>query len=188
MMSNQPKWSETVPRILYEAYPDQDLLPIEPPQPGETIGEFKLRAEEAGDTLFLFLCREADDEIDADEYVARLNRASRDIAAVRAAFRNAARLGKSKGAAPSLPPATIRLALGGDWIELTLDRTDSEGRRFGVVASSLHESSPDDDLFNTAMDTIESLVLGHACAGIDVTNSRYLEGIRTCLDAWANNL
>ncbi|MFH1748252.1 MAG: hypothetical protein ABIG44_14555 [Planctomycetota bacterium] len=86
MMSNHTKWSETAPQILYGAYPDHDLLPIEPPKPGETVGAFKLRAEEAGDTLFLFLCREADDEIDADEYIARLDRAMRDIAAVRDAF------------------------------------------------------------------------------------------------------
>ena len=85
-MSSHTKWSKTVPQVLYEAYPDHDLLPIEPPKPGETIGAFKLRAEEAGDTLFLFLCREADDEIDADEYIARLDRAMRDIAAVRDAF------------------------------------------------------------------------------------------------------
>jgi hypothetical protein len=187
-MAKRKRWTTTAPRIIYDAYPDQDLLPIEPPKPDETIGAFKLRAEDAGDTLFLFLCREADDEIDASEYVARLNQASRDIEAVRAAFRNAARLGKSKGAAPFLPPATIKLTLGGDWIKLTLDRTDSEGRRFGVVASSMHESSPDDDLFNAAMDAIESLVLGHACAGIDVTNPRYLEGVRTCLEACANHL
>ena len=86
-MADRARWFVAVPRILYAAYPDQDLLPIEPPQPGETIGEFKLRAEDAGDTLFLFLCREADDEIDADEYVARLDRAMRDIACVRDAFR-----------------------------------------------------------------------------------------------------
>jgi hypothetical protein len=85
-MASQSNWSETAPRILYEAYPDQDLLPIEPPQPSETIGEFRLRAEDAGDTLFLFLCREADDEIDADEYVARLDRAMRDVASVRDGF------------------------------------------------------------------------------------------------------
>ena len=86
MMCSHTPWSQTVPQILYSAYPDHDLLPIEPPQPGETIGEFRRRAEEAGDTLFLFLCREADDEIDADEYNARLDRAMRDIAAVRDAF------------------------------------------------------------------------------------------------------
>ena len=85
-MSNPTKWSETVPQILYEAYPDNDLLPIEPPQSGEPIGAFARRAEQAGDTLFLFLCREADDEIDASEYLARLDRALRDIDAVRDAF------------------------------------------------------------------------------------------------------
>ena len=85
MMSDHTKWSETVPQILYGAYPDQDLLPIEPPHPGEPIGAFALRAEQAGDTLFLFLCREADDEIDAEEYLSRLDRALRDIDAVRGA-------------------------------------------------------------------------------------------------------
>ena len=87
-MPNHTTWSETVPRILYEAYPDQDLLPIEPPQPGETIGAFSRRAEQACDTLFLFLCREADDEIDSAEYLARLDRALRDIASVRDALRH----------------------------------------------------------------------------------------------------
>ena len=85
-MSTDSQWSETVPRILYEAYPDHDLLPIEPPKPGETIGAFKLRAEDAGDTLFLLLCREADDEISADDYSERLDRAMQDIAAVRDAL------------------------------------------------------------------------------------------------------
>ena len=84
-MSNHTNWSETVPQILYGAYPDHDLLPIEPPHPGEPIGAFALRAEQAGDTLFLFLCREADDEIDAEEYLSRLDRALRDIDAVRTA-------------------------------------------------------------------------------------------------------
>ena len=84
-MSNHAKWSEMVPQILYGAYPDHDLLPIEPPHPGEPIGAFARRAEQAGDTLFLFLCREADDEIDAEEYLSRLDRALRDIDAVRVA-------------------------------------------------------------------------------------------------------
>ena len=84
-MSDHTTWSETIPRILYDAYPDQDLLPIEPPHPGELIGAFARRAEQAGDTLFLFLCREADDEIDAEEYLKRLDRAMRDIDAVRVA-------------------------------------------------------------------------------------------------------
>ncbi len=47
------------------------------------MGSLKLRAEEAGDTLFLFLCREADDDIDAGEYLRRLDRAITDIEHVR---------------------------------------------------------------------------------------------------------
>ena len=86
-MSKHSEWSETAPHIIYEAYPDHDLLPIEPPGPQEKIGQFKERAENAEDTLFLFLCREADDEIDAREYVRRLDRAIGDIQRVRRAFR-----------------------------------------------------------------------------------------------------
>ena len=85
-MKSANDWRKTAPRVIYEAYPDQDILPIEPPQPGETIGDFEVRARDAGDTLFLFLCREAEDEIDADEYVKRLDRAIRDIDAVRETF------------------------------------------------------------------------------------------------------
>ena len=84
-MSNHTDWAETVPQILYGAYPDHDLLPIEPPRPDELVDAFARRAEQAGDTLFLFLCREADDEIDAEEYLVRLDRALRDIDAIRVA-------------------------------------------------------------------------------------------------------
>lgn len=68
--------NKTVAEILYESYPDSDLLPIDPPRPGETIDEFADRAEHAGDTLFLFLCRD----------LARLTRAIGDIEAVRDAL------------------------------------------------------------------------------------------------------
>ena len=80
-------WSKIAPQVIYDAYPDHDVLQIEPPKPGETIGEFAYRAENAGDTLFLFLCREADDDIDAHVYMARLDRAISDIQSVRGAFR-----------------------------------------------------------------------------------------------------
>ena len=85
-MTLQGNWRQTAAQVIYRGYPDQDLLPIDPPQPGELISAFAVRAQAAGDTLFLFLCREADDDIDADEYVARLDRALRDIEQVRSAF------------------------------------------------------------------------------------------------------
>lgn len=36
-------------------------------------------------------------------------------------------------------------------------------------------------------DAIESLVLAHACAGIDVSSDAYVEGLDTCLEAIANS-
>jgi len=107
-MSNHTDWSETLPQILYEAYPDRDLLPIEPPHPGEPIGAFARRAEQAGDTLFLFLCREADDGIDAEEYLSRLDRALRDIEQVHHAFGNPQADGMPRLALPSDPPQPRR--------------------------------------------------------------------------------
>lgn len=180
-------WRETAPQIIYEAYPDHDLMPIEPPGPQEKIGQFKERAKNAGDTLFLFLCREADGDIDAREYVARLNRAVGDIQVVQQAFRESPSPKPSDSGAVKRD-MTIRLALDADWIELSLTYADARGRRSGSVTSSLHSSDADDDQFNAAMDAVESLVLAHACAGVDVTDHRYVEGIRTCLDACENNL
>jgi hypothetical protein len=40
----------------------------------------------------------------------------------------------------------------------------------------------------TAVDVIESLVLAHACAGIDIQTPAYIKGIETTVDALANNL
>lgn len=180
-------WYEMAPQIIYEAYPDHDLLPIEPPQPGEKIGQFKERAENAEDTLFLFLCREADDDIDALEYVTRLDRAVEDIRVVRAAAQEAENPSPS-GVKATKGDVVIRLALDADWIELSLTYADARGRRSGSVSSSLHSSDAGDDPFNAAMDAVESLVLAHACAGVDVTDHRYVEGLRTCIDACENHL
>lgn len=102
-MSSHNKWATTAPRIIYQNYPDQDLLPIEPPQPGETISAFSRRAEDAGDTLFLFLCREAGDEIDAEEFLNRLDRALCDIEHVREAFAALAAHGELNAPAPGRP-------------------------------------------------------------------------------------
>lgn len=85
-MASKPDWRNVAAKIIYRAYPDSDLLPIDPPANGETIGDFAVRAEAAGDTLFLFLCREANDDIDAEEYLHRLDRALCDIERVRDAF------------------------------------------------------------------------------------------------------
>jgi hypothetical protein len=41
--------------------------------------------------------------------------------------------------------------------------------------------------YNSGIDAIESMVLAHACAGIDVEDPKYLEGIETAVQALANN-
>lgn len=68
-------------------------------------------------------------------------------------------------------------------IVLTLDGTGG-----GSIVSNLHED--DDagaDLYNAAIDGIESMVLAHACAGIDVSTPAYMEGIETAVMAVSNN-
>lgn len=186
-MPQHSEWSETAAHTIYEAYPDHDLLPIEPPKPAETIGDFVARAENAADTLFLFLCREADDEIDTRDYVRRLDRAIADIQSVKEAFRDASD-GCSSDSGLNKRDVTIRISLDSDWIELSLTYADARGRRSGSVRSSLGTPEEDSEVFNAAMDAVESMVLAHACAGIDVTDARYVEGLRTCVDACANNL
>lgn len=61
----------------------------------------------------------------------------------------------------------------------------------GAITSDLHEESgdpPSDAAYNTGIDAIESLILGHACAGVDVMSSAYAEGIETAVQALVNNV
>lgn len=191
-MARKPSWQRLAPQIIYAGHPDVDLLPIEPPKPSERIGAFKLRAEEAGDTLFLLLCREADDEIDADEYMRRLDRAVRDITSVQNALQDRCLTDAESHPEASLPTIlgggegrVVRIDLGNDWIEVWLGASDADGRVSGRMLTNLRSSRDNDDRFNTAMDAIEALILAHACAGLDVRDPRYIDGIRTCLEACA---
>lgn len=60
----------------------------------------------------------------------------------------------------------------------------------GLINAALTAGcDPEEDAhFITAMDAIESVILGHACAGIDVCSPAYLKGIETALEAVANKL
>ncbi|CAM3843101.1 hypothetical protein VRRI112168_02830 [Vreelandella rituensis] len=59
-----------------------------------------------------------------------------------------------------------------------------------AITSDLHEAHLPDasEAYEAAMDAIESLVLAHHCAGIDVTDPAYLEGIETAVESLANNI
>lgn len=61
--------------------------------------------------------------------------------------------------------------------------------RYGAsISSQMKEpDTPDNTLFNSGVDSIESIILAHFCAGIDVSNPRYLEGIETAYLALVNN-
>jgi hypothetical protein len=72
-------------------------------------------------------------------------------------------------------------------IVILLDEGDGEdaGRYGGgTLTSALSEESGDGHPeLGAALDAIESLVLAHAVAGIDVASAAYLEGIETAVDA-----
>jgi hypothetical protein len=73
-----------------------------------------------------------------------------------------------------------------DSIVITLD-VEAGG---GHISSNMGEDPmcDDFDMFNSAIDGIESLILAHACAGIAVNSSWYVEGIKTAYEAVAQNL
>lgn len=57
------------------------------------------------------------------------------------------------------------------------------------VKGDRHEDNPVYRLqYNGAIDGITSLILAHACAGINVESPAYLEGIETAIQAAASNL
>jgi len=59
----------------------------------------------------------------------------------------------------------------------------------GSIMSDIKERAEDfhGELYNASIDGIESMILGHAIAGIDVTTPEYLEGIETAVQSCANN-
>ena len=82
--------------------------------------------------------------------------------------------------------------------ELTDDEIAIEGEHKylrGWISSDLHEDSLDTTKeeikncgkYNAMIDAIESIILAHAIAGIDITTPAYLEGIETAVDGCAHD-
>ena len=65
---------------------------------------------------------------------------------------------------------------------------NDDGEEGGGITSYLHEDCKGEKELNAAIDGIESMVLAHACAGVDVESPRYIEGIETTVDAVLNNV
>lgn len=57
----------------------------------------------------------------------------------------------------------------------------------GTIASTLKDPNDTQHTqLSAAIDGLESLILGHACAGVDVESPAYIEGIETAVDAISN--
>ena len=83
----------------------------------------------------------------------------------------------------------IKIRVGSDTITLQPD-----GQGGGTSSSTLHITEADEDFgaeyqasYNAAIDGLESLVLAHACAGVDVEDPRYVAGIAAALEAISNH-
>jgi hypothetical protein len=84
----------------------------------------------------------------------------------------------------------IEIRVGEDCITLQLD-----GEGGGAVQSTLQITERDADFeaeyqqdYNSAVNGLESLVLAHACAGVNVQDARYVAGIGAALDAISNHM
>ncbi len=56
----------------------------------------------------------------------------------------------------------------------------------GIISSDLRRPDDGPEAL-AAIDALESLVLAHACSGIDIRSPAYLEGIETAVDAITNH-
>jgi len=83
----------------------------------------------------------------------------------------------------------IRLPIHGILIELDEEDPESDGVKFGkpylggTLTSRLHDGTgaePPDYL--AAVNAVESMILAHAMAGVDVESPAYLEGIEVAVD------
>ena len=83
--------------------------------------------------------------------------------------------------------AAIRLLCYGITIWLARENTD-ESPGSGTITSDLRDEGNENESFHAAVDGLESLILAHACAGIDVASAAYVEGVETAVEAIANNL
>ena len=81
------------------------------------------------------------------------------------------------------------------YMDITLE-LDGEGG--GTISSDMHEDADPEveggsesdtnyDRFEAGVDAMESLILGHACAGVDVASVAYVEGIKTAYEAIGQN-
>lgn len=69
-------------------------------------------------------------------------------------------------------------------ITLTFEPANKDGA--SIESKMAAASTPDNEQFNAGVDGIESMILAHFCAGIDVNSPAYLEGIKTAYESLCN--
>ena len=65
-------------------------------------------------------------------------------------------------------------------IRVTLTKEEGE-ETSGTICSDLHEGDGEDVTYSAAMSAIETIVLEHACAGVDIKDLAYMEGLETAI-------
>ena len=85
-------------------------------------------------------------------------------------------------------PAGRKIQLPCYGITLTLVReNDVEKPGSGSIVSDLHTTETTANRqYNAAIDGLESLILAHACAGVEVESPSYVEGVETAVEAITN--
>jgi hypothetical protein len=61
----------------------------------------------------------------------------------------------------------------------------------GTIESKLRLAGQDSagtdfEAFDARVDAVESMILAHACAGVDIASPAYIEGIESAIDAIVN--
>lgn len=76
---------------------------------------------------------------------------------------------------------------------ITVNVCSDSGANVGEITSELtkhvigDEPTANDFELKGAVNAIESLIVAHACSGIDVASKAYVEGLDSALEAIANN-
>lgn len=83
-----------------------------------------------------------------------------------------------------MTPRVIRIDLDHHKVAVRLN-----GNGGGSIESDLKDYENEDaDDYNSAIDGVESLLLAHAMAGVDIQSQAYIEGLKSAVEAIANNL
>jgi hypothetical protein len=71
-------------------------------------------------------------------------------------------------------------------ISISSDPSNKSGA--SISSAMKKQDTLENKTFNTAVDGLESIILAHFCAGLDITSPAYLEGIETAYQALGNNI